>query len=571
MTLVTPTAQPVFNLPIRIALGVLSWLAFGVAADLAWESITGSSIAGCGVGSPEGCDAVLNSAWSKWLGMPVAVLGLACYASLAALSVMLWIRSAASRWIDTAFLLMATLAAGASVWFVVLQLFAIGDFCPRCLTTDICGIALGVTALAAAARWWAGTRHTRLTSSSSAGLSALRSAMPAAARLAPVPGTRSASVVTARPAPMASTRTGPAASARTVPLVGSVAKPATLRRNVSQPSFPIAIGGALAMLVVLIGGQIVFPAKPFIVEQVALQESIDLAGGNSSGSDAQASGDGKTRVAMRIPTEGEDVSNSDDSRVSEPDREPSTEQSTNAETTTEAGNGPSSNQDNASSAASATSAKSEPTESKRERKVKFLGGKLTLDVYKHPLIGSPDAPHVVVELVSYDCLHCRKTHRFMKQAMSRYGDQVALIVLVIPLEKSCNKLVTDPAASHDGACTTARMALGVADLEPQSFARFHDFLMSGNKDKPPALDRIITKAYSTVDRTKLRELRDSNELEKQIAGNVNLFDMLRKQNVSNKEFGLPIQILGDHVMSGTIEKSGDLYKAWEEHLGVKPR
>jgi hypothetical protein len=52
---------------------------------------------------------------------------------------------------------------------------------------------------------------------------------------------------------------------------------------------------------------------------------------------------------------------------------------------------------------------------------------------------------------------------------------------------------------------------------------------------------------------------------------VDLFAKLGQLNGNKKEFGLPIQILGDHIMSGTIEKSDDLYKAWEEHLGVKAR
>jgi len=38
-----------------------------------------------------------------------------------------------------------------------------------------------------------------------------------------------------------------------------------------------------------------------------------------------------------------------------------------------------------------------------------------------------------------------------------------------------------------------------------------------------------------------------------------------------KKFGLPVQILGDHIMSGSVEKPEDVYNAWEENLGVKPK
>ena len=83
--------------------------------------------------------------------------------------------------------------------------------------------------------------------------------------------------------------------------------------------------------------------------------------------------------------------------------------------------------------------------------MKFLGGKLTLDVYQHPVIGSPEAPHIAIEMVSYDCPHCRKMFPMIEHALERYGDQVALLIMVQPLDKDCNKLVTDPAASHPGA------------------------------------------------------------------------------------------------------------------------
>src|SRR5262245_61019732 len=133
--------QPAFGAPVRWTLIVLSWLAFSVAGYLAFHSVTGTSVAGCGVGSSNGCDVVLTSSWSKWLGVPVAVLGLACYAALASLSILLGIRNpSTNRWITTIFVMLAVVAMGASLWFVGVQFVAIGTFCKFCLVTDACGI-----------------------------------------------------------------------------------------------------------------------------------------------------------------------------------------------------------------------------------------------------------------------------------------------------------------------------------------------------------------------------------------------------------------------------------------------
>jgi hypothetical protein len=109
----------------------------------------------------------------------------------------------------------------------------------------------------------------------------------------------------------------------------------------------------------------------------------------------------------------------------------------------------------------------------------------------------------------------------------------------------------------------------VARLNPSSFASFHEFLMS-TKDKPPGMEAVLPKAQVLADRSRLRQLTQSDELTKQVDGYVDLYALLQKQSGS-KTFGLPVQILGDHVMSGSVEKEEDVFKAWEEHLGVKPR
>jgi uncharacterized membrane protein/protein-disulfide isomerase len=531
---------PVFSVPIRWTLRALAWAAFGVSAYLAWHAVNQTSVAGCGVGAESGCDMVQASTWAKWLGMPVAVLGLACYASLATLSALLGVRNPqSSRWIHTLFVMLAAAAALASIWFLALQVFAIGHYCKYCIVTDLCGIALGALAVGFTFRWLHSTRHVRVSHNSATGLMALRTAMPTATRTSPV---------------------------------------VTPSRSLA-PSLSIALSGALAIGLLLIGGQLLFREKSYELQQVALTESIDMSARSNDEPREPAPLPAEGRVAMRIPTEPIDNDPDGESEaVGDPDvvgaqfEEPSISgESTSDEPAVE---GSADQSESVGELAEATEATdSQPTavaeSPKRERKVTFLDGKLTLDVYEHPLIGSPEAPHVLVEMVSYDCKHCRATHRRIKQALARYGDQVAIIVMAVPLERKCNKLITNPSASHPGACSTARMTLGVAKLKPSAFAKFHDWLMA-DEEKPPALDRIISRAYGLVDRDSLRELSGGDELNKQIQQYVDLYSKLAQQNSGKKSFGLPIQILGDHIMSGTVEKPADMYEAWEKHLGVKP-
>jgi uncharacterized membrane protein len=515
------TIRPAFSAPVRWTLAVLSWLAFGVAAYLAFTSVTGTSVAGCGVGASNGCDVVLSSSWSKWLGVPVAVLGLACYASLASLSVLLGLRKeSANRWITTIFVMLAIVAAGASLWFIGVQVFKIGNYCKYCLVADTCGIVLGIIAAAATVQCWLANRGAPQPRTLHPGLMALRTTMSAGPRAA-------------------------------TPAVAVAASP---------PSLPIAFGGALPLLTVLIGGQLLFAAKTFQVEKLALNDSFKFDASNDAKAN-EAPSTGTTHVALRVPPDS----------VSEPptvghasDRSPDNK-------TPPAGNPA----ESASTTPAANSGASEPPPAEpvapaRERLVKFLGGKLTLDVYKHPLIGSPEAPHIAIEMVSYDCPHCRKMYAIVEDALARYGDQVALLIMPIPLDVECNKLITDPTISHRGACGTARIAISLAKLNPSAFRGFHDFLMTG-KDKPPPMELIIPKANRLVDPDKLQKYSRGPEVKKQLEGYVDLFGRLQASSQGGNSFGLPVQILGDKVMSGSVEKPEDVFKAWEENLGVKPK
>jgi uncharacterized membrane protein len=517
------TYPPVFGTPWRWTLRVLAWLAFGVSAYLAWHAVNQSSVSGCGIAGANSCDVVLGSSWSKWLGAPVAVLGLACYSLLAALSVVLeWRNDRLGRWINTMFVALSILAACASIWFIALQVFAIGKFCTFCLITDIAGIAIGIIAIVCAVRWLLETRYIRRMRSSASGLTALRTALPTAARNTPE---------TVVHAPVLPT-----------------------------PSLPIAFVCALTAMAALVGGQILIPSKTFTVEEGTLNQSIALVGANDT---QQKTGDEtddtQRHVALRVP------SNEDgDARVSESSADPTTTTNSDSATAANAASGNGAN----SASDPPTNGSSAPVRTEPGRMVEFLNGKLRLDVYKHPLIGSPDAPHVMIEMVSYDCPHCRKMHGIIKKALARYGDQVAVIIMPIPFEKGCNKLIVSDTGSKPGACVTARLAVGIGEVRPSQFAKFHDWLMSGDEEKPPGVDKTLPKAYEMAGRDRLRAYIHGEEVNKQIAEYVDLYSRLHG---TRRDFGLPVQILGNNVMHGIVEKEEDVFKAWEENLGLEPR
>ena len=303
-------------------------------------------------------------------------------------------------------------------------------------------------------------------------------------------------------------------------------------------------------MILLVAGQVLNPTKTYSSFSATLDQPIALNGtGNATGtgSDRLPSADSQSHVAMRIPS---DSDSTDPAESSE-----SFDTSESASFATD---------DNA---AETEPPSTPPAGPPKERILEFLNGSVKLDIYQHAHIGSPEAPHVMVEMLSYDCSHCRQMHRTIKKGLTRYGDQLAVIVIPIPMEMKCNPLVTAKEVSHPGACTIARMALGVSAIRPDQFHTFHDWLMT-DKEAPPQQSLVVSKAYHTVEPSRLSELSESKQLDKRLAEYINLYSKLSRQIGAGNGFGLPVQILGNQVLTGSVEKERDVFDAWEKHLGV---
>lgn len=112
-------------------------------------SLTGGSAAGCGIDS--GCGSVLASAWSRWLGIPVAALALPLYAlqfTLLAFPGVMRSLDPSGRWVPFRLLsLLVGALIGGAAWFAFVQIHLIHAFCPWCFATHLSGILVCAVAL----------------------------------------------------------------------------------------------------------------------------------------------------------------------------------------------------------------------------------------------------------------------------------------------------------------------------------------------------------------------------------------------------------------------------------------
>ena len=83
-----------------------------------------------------------------------------------------------------------------------------------------------------------------------------------------------------------------------------------------------------------------------------------------------------------------------------------------------------------------------------------------INVYEYPILGNPDAQHLLVEVVDYTCHHCREMYHHIEAAREHFGDQLAIVVRPVALDQSCNPYVQRQLPAHDNACKYVRASVG---------------------------------------------------------------------------------------------------------------
>lgn len=135
----TPTSEQPGRLTSRITLTSLIWisLVFGILVTSYLSYLKAAAVpAVCVVGGAFNCGAVLNSAYSVFMGIPIAYLGLLMYLTLA---VILFFERRIPFLQEYGKILMFGIGLFAwmfSMYLVYLQFFVLGALCPWCLSHE---------------------------------------------------------------------------------------------------------------------------------------------------------------------------------------------------------------------------------------------------------------------------------------------------------------------------------------------------------------------------------------------------------------------------------------------------
>lgn len=189
-----------------------------------------------------------------------------------------------------------------------------------------------------------------------------------------------------------------------------------------------------------------------------------------------------------------------------------------------------------------------PTE-KSGRRIAFTRGGKRYNTETMPHLGPPDAKYVMVKYFDYTCSSCRKVHEQLQFVEKKHSGLFCVILLPVPLNRSCNPFIKNQSPKHQHACELARLSIAAWKANPGKWPEVHEQLIS-TPDLPPEVAEAAVGQIVGHDQLE-RALQDSS-VETLLRSGVKDFGQLKKGNAL-----LPkLMCAGGKVLHGE-PRSGD--------------
>ena len=539
-----PSARFVWSLRLICA------AALGISMYLAWTAFSMGTVFGCSGGDLIDCEHVLTSHWSKVMGVPVSVPAAGLYASLIAL--LAFARKDGPnrlRQLVWGGMTLGSVMAGlAAMWFIGLQVFEF-KFCPYCLVVHTCGIILTGTMLAS--RFCPLSLKLKSASVSVIGISALvgiQVATPKADHfelvhyddvVPTVSGSADAAVdvdgmevfeapVDVFEAPGAAFEppvTDDGAAESNAVGINSPSSQESAQPEEPKPEEKLPSVATTLLLI----------SPPRVLQLTHL-------------------------LLLTLPQPEDEPAKSIDAAQAEDAKEPS---GTSTKESAKTSDG-----DKADAAATTSDAAKPDATAKpaaeglapvipappERRLLTFAGSRFTLDIKQWPLLGKTDAKYVFVEMFDYTCPHCRNTHHAIAGAQKKYGNDLAIFALPVPLENACNP---SAAGGHPGACEMAKIAVAVWRLDPSKFQTFHNWMFQSQR----TVSTARAFAETLIDKERLKAELNSDVPGKYISRHVSLYQRVGSGQV-------PKLIFTNTTMQGEVNSTDTLCNTIKSELAT---
>jgi len=190
--------------------------------------------------------------------------------------------------------------------------------------------------------------------------------------------------------------------------------------------------------------------------------------------------------------------------------------------------------------------------------VSFNDGRIVYQIAEHPRLGPVDAERVIVEYFDYQCTACQVMAGYMDALAAAHPGRVAVLLMPVPLEDSCNPHLGANKA-HQGSCDITRTALAVWRGKPAAFAGFHKNLIAG-----PSASAARRLALEVMTEAELTTALSDPWIGKSIESNIAAW---RAFSHSNDK--LPkLLIGGKRILHGRPSNEADFLRVMKQELGL---
>ncbi|MEN9974138.1 MAG: hypothetical protein RLZZ282_144 [Verrucomicrobiota bacterium] len=193
------------------------------------------------------------------------------------------------------------------------------------------------------------------------------------------------------------------------------------------------------------------------------------------------------------------------------------------------------------------------------RKVEFDGGRKAYDLTAMPHLGRVDAKRVLVEYFDYSCSGCQVMSGYLDALIEKHPAEVCVVVLPVPLARSCNHVLVPGDIEHPEACELAKLALVVWRTHPDAFPGFHRLLLRG-ATLAVARAKVIDVVGAAARDAALRDPWIDELLRADIGDWVTYSSSSRK---------LPkLLVSGQRILHGLPSGEADFIRVMEHELGL---
>ncbi|RYD21777.1 MAG: hypothetical protein EOP88_10240 [Verrucomicrobiaceae bacterium] len=195
------------------------------------------------------------------------------------------------------------------------------------------------------------------------------------------------------------------------------------------------------------------------------------------------------------------------------------------------------------------------------RKVSYDGGRKSFNVSSLPRLGSAQAKHVLIEYHDFQCPACRKMSGFLRVLVEKYPEDICVILLPVPLDRSCNSHLKPTDKGHPGSCGLSRIALAAWRADPTIYQEVHACFLS---DPPPDKGAALAFVRERVPAGKLDAALRDPWIDELIQADISDWLSLSAQNRQ-----LPKLLIRDRrILHGIPSGEADFIRVMEKELGL---